>query len=221
MKSLQKKHFNRKLWCIHLSHSSCVVIGVLLSAYKLQRITTIDHIRTTFLPVTVWPLKKSSEHHMISSKIATGNQENASYWKCHPEFPLWLRGLRILRSVHEDVGSIPRLAQYVKDPSCSRCSSDPALLWLWCSPALIQPLVQGPNPEIFSKGCSPNSETKFIITLTLSFVLLLFPQKCFLSNYLIAYIIWRLPLGGSSPATSPPEIKHPHGHLFLSSHEDM
>ena len=43
-------------------------------------------------------------------------------------------------SIHEDVGSIPGLDQWVD----RRCSLDPALLWLWCRPvdvALIQPLA--------------------------------------------------------------------------------
>ena len=33
------------------------------------------------------------------------------YW----EFPLWLSGLRHQNSVHEDVGLIPGLTQWVKD----------------------------------------------------------------------------------------------------------
>ena len=34
---------------------------------------------------------------------------------CVKEFPLWLSGLRTQHSVHEDVGSIPGLAQWVKN----------------------------------------------------------------------------------------------------------
>ena len=51
-------------------------------------------------------------------------------------------------SIHEDVDSIPDLAQWVKGShvavSCDvsgRCGLDPALLWLWCRPEVTAPII--------------------------------------------------------------------------------
>ena len=48
---------------------------------------------------------------------------------------------------HEVADSVPSLAQWVKGSSIAvscgvgcRCSSDPALLWLWCRPVATAPI---------------------------------------------------------------------------------
>ena len=60
-------------------------------------------------------------------------------------FPLWLSGLSWLKNptcIHEDVGLIPGLTQWGKNPAFigHKCGLDPVLLWLWCRPAAAAPI---------------------------------------------------------------------------------
>ena len=53
---------------------------------------------------------EETEHTNIFSPGINSAKNKRRY-----EFPLWLSGLRTGHSVHEDEGSIPDLAQWVKD----------------------------------------------------------------------------------------------------------
>ena len=49
------------------------------------------------------------------------------------EFPLWLNRLRTQHSVHDDVGSIPGLAQWVKDLGLPQTATQVAdVTPIWC-----------------------------------------------------------------------------------------
>ena len=60
--------------------------------------------------------------------------EKTDFKNTSQEFPLRSSVEMNPTSIHEDVGSIPSLAQLAKDLSCGkccRCGLDPTLLWLW------------------------------------------------------------------------------------------
>ena len=74
-------------------------------------------------------------------------------------------------SIPEDLGSIPGLAQGVKDPgllravvwvAACRCSSDPAWLWLWlwCRPTAAAPIPPLAWELFICRGFGPKKKTK-------------------------------------------------------------
>ena len=107
--------------------------------------------------------KKKLYTTYVGKKITAGGEGGSGCWrrrtvelpssqiyhkytcKCW-EFPLWLGGLGTQHSVHEDADLIPGLTQWVRIWHChelwcrSRCSSDPALPWLWRSLAAAAPI---------------------------------------------------------------------------------
>ena len=83
------------------------------------------------------------------------------------EVPLVAQQVTNPTSIRQDTGSIPGLAQWVRDPVLPRgigrrCDLDPALLWLWRRPvavALLQLLAWEPP---YASGAALNTHSTHI-----------------------------------------------------------
>ena len=66
-----------------------------------------------------------------------GSPENYRFWSSH----CGSQEVKNPTSIHEEVDSIPGLAQWIKGSGIGhRCSLDPAWLWLWCGPTAAAPI---------------------------------------------------------------------------------